>query len=181
MRRTKYTDWLQCVEKDLLEWIDQGDDIILIGFSMGGLIAFNLACKYQIKRIITINTPIFYWNLPQVCKNLLDDLKHRRYDHIRRYIQAKKSSPLLSMFQFLFLLNHTKEKLKRISCPILILQAEDDDTVKRKSTDYIYNHVTSNTKKIKYFSEGGHLILLSKSATQVMEFVKDFLKEGEFE
>lgn len=179
MRRTKYTDWLQCVEKDLLEWIDEGDDVILIGFSMGGLIAFNLACKHQTKRIVTINTPIFYWNIPQVCKNLLNDLKHRSYNHIRRYIQAKKSSPLLSMFQFLFLLHHTKEKLKFVNCPILILQAEDDDTVRRKSTNYIYNHVTSNTKKIKCFGEGGHLILLSKSADQVMKSVRNFLEEDE--
>jgi carboxylesterase len=80
------------------------------------------------------------------------------------------------MIQFLLLLHKTKAKLEEINCPILIIQAEDDDTVRRKSVDYINNHVSSDSKTIRYFHEGGHLILLSPVAEQVMACIRDFLQ-----
>lgn len=71
------------------------------------------------------------------------------------------------MIQFLLLLQQTKQKIVKINCPILVIQAEDDDTVRKKSVQYIIEHVSSNSKRSRYFREGGHLILLSKTAEQV--------------
>ncbi|RJE47968.1 MULTISPECIES: alpha/beta fold hydrolase [unclassified Dehalobacter] len=177
MKKATYLDWIDSAERELLRLKEIGDEILLIGFSMGGLIAFNLACKHDIKAIVTINTPIFYWNIYQVFRNIADDVKNKKPNHIKRYLQAKKISPFLSMIQFLLLLHQTKPKLKKINCPILIIQAEDDDTVRRKSVDYINKHVSSDRKKIRYFQKGGHLILLSPMAEQVMICVEDFLQD----
>jgi Esterase/lipase len=58
MQKVTYEDWIDSAEKELLTLKKTGGDIILIGFSMGGLIAFNFAYKYDVKTIITINTPI---------------------------------------------------------------------------------------------------------------------------
>lgn len=178
MRKATYREWIDSAELELKKLKKAGDKVFLIGFSMGGLIAFNLANKHNIKGIITINTPIFYWNIYQVFINLVDDIKNKKCNNIRRYIQAKNNSPIMSMIQFLLLLHHTKPILEKIDCPVLILQAEDDDTVRRKSVDYINIHVTSNHKTMRYFKEGGHLILLSPIANQVMTSVKDFLQES---
>ncbi|AGA68276.1 esterase/lipase [Desulfitobacterium dichloroeliminans LMG P-21439] len=177
MNKATYSDWIDSAEREFLRLKETGDEILLIGFSMGGLIAFSLAYKYNIKAIVTINTPIFYWNLLRVFLNLVDDIKCKKCNHIRRYLQAKSNSPFLAMIQFLLLLRQTKSKLEKISCPILIIQAEDDDTVRRKSVDYIYEHVSSEKKRIKYFHEGGHLILLSPVADQVYFCVEDFIQD----
>lgn len=174
MKKATYKDWIDSAQQELLRLTDNGDEILLIGFSMGGLIAYNLAFKNNIKVIVTINTPIYYWNIYRVLLNLMDDIKNKRCNHCRRYLQAKNSSPLLAMIQFLLLLHQTKSKLDKINCPILIIQAKDDDTVRRKSVDYIKNHVSSHKKMIKYFHEGGHLILLSPIAEQVMSCIEDF-------
>ena len=176
MKKATYKDWIDSAERDLLTLKESGDEILLIGFSMGGLIAFNLACNHNIKGIVTINTPIFYWNLYQVFNNLVDDMKKKRSNHIKRYLQAKNNSPFLAMIQFLLLLKQTKPRLKHVNCPILIIQAKDDDTVRRKSVDYMYKHVSSDRKEIRYFHEGGHLILLSPMAEQVMHCVEDFIE-----
>ncbi|WP_407313072.1 alpha/beta hydrolase [Desulfosporosinus sp. SB140] len=177
MRKATYKDWIDSAEHEFLKLKEKGGEIVLIGFSMGGLIAFNLACKHDIKAIVTINTPIFYWNINRVLLNLLDDLKSKRYNHIKRYLQAKNNSPFLAMLQFLLLLHQTKPKLEKIYCPILTIQAEDDDTVKRKSVDYIHKHVSSDRKNIRYIDNGGHLILLSSMAGRVLLCVEDFLLE----
>lgn len=177
MKKATYRDWIDSAERELLRMEETGDEFFLIGFSMGGLIAFNLGCKHNIKAIVTINTPIFYWNIYRVFLNLVDDIKNKKCNHIRRYLRAKNNSPFLAMVQFLLLLNHTKPKLESINCPILIVQAEDDDTVRRKSVDYINKHVSSVRKTIRYFHEGGHLILLSSMAEQVILCVDDFLQD----
>ena len=175
MVEAEHADWVESAELELLRLKDSGDEVIPIGFSMGGLIAFNLACAHDVKAVVTINTPIYYWNIWQVLKNLADDVKNKRLSHAKRYLRAKKNSPLRSMTQFLLLLHKTKQKLRDITCPLLIIQAEDDDTVRRKSVDYINEHVSSESKTIRCFRDGGHLILLSQTAKQVMSCVEDFI------
>ena len=81
MQTVTYEDWIGSAEKELILLKETGVDIILIGFSMGGLIAFNLACKYDIKAIIVINTPMYYWNLSQVFLNIIEDLRNKRFNH----------------------------------------------------------------------------------------------------
>jgi len=180
MRKATCKEWIASAEEVLLSMKETGGEILLIGFSMGGLIAFNLALRHNVRGIVTINTPIFYWNLYRVFLNLADDVKKRKSEHIRRYLKAKDNSPLLSMFQFLVLLHHTKPELEKIDCPLLIIQAEDDDTVRKKSVDYISGHVSSERKTIQYFHDGGHLIFLSPVAGQVMSCVSDFLQSLKF-
>ena len=81
MNKATYKDWIYSAEQELLRLKETTDEIVVIGFSMGGLIAFNLACKHKFKAIITINTPIFYWNPYRVLLNLADDVKNRTYNH----------------------------------------------------------------------------------------------------
>ncbi len=179
MKKTTYNEWIDSAEHELLSLQKEGDEILLMGFSMGGLIAFNLASKYNIKGIVTINTPIYYWNMKQVTLNLADDIKNKKRENIRRYIQAKNNTPIYALIQFQLLLHKTKPKLEKITCPILMIQAEDDDTVRRKSVDYINMHVSSNDKTIRYFQEGGHLILLSPVAEKAIFCIEDFLRDRE--
>lgn len=179
MKKATYLEWIDSAERELIRLKKSGDEIVLIGFSMGGLIAFNLALKHDIKAIVTINTPIFFWSISQVLRNIADDLKNLRLNHLKRYFRAKKSSPFSAMIQFILLLRQTKPALKKIICPLMIIQAEDDDTVRRKSVDYIYKHVSSDRKKIIYFPEGGHLILESPIAEKVAGCVENFLADME--
>lgn len=190
LAKAKWQDWIASAEQGLLqldpmaqsEELEQastdtpaGQDVALIGFSMGGLIAFQLASRCKVRTVITINTPIFYWNLPRVVMNLADDVKHRRLNHTRRYLDAKGNSPIPAMLQFLKLLYQTKPILPKVACPVLILQAKDDDTVRQKSVDYMWQHLGSVAKSVKYFDHGGHLILHSGVADQVMATALDFL------
>lgn len=177
MRMATCEDWIGSAEKELLNMMDNGRNIILIGFSMGGLIAFNLACKYNVKAIVTINTPIYYWNLKQVFFNILDDLKNKKYHNCRRYLIETGNFPFKSLLQFLTLLHNTKLILDKVNCPALMIQAEDDDTVRKKSLAYIHRHLSSENKVMKYFKKGGHAILLSPASDQVISCVDDFLRE----
>lgn len=175
MKKATYEDWIDSAEQELLGLKDKTDEIVIIGFSMGGLIAVNLACKYNIKAIITINTPIYYWDLKRVLFNLMEDLRNKNAHNFMRYMKANENSPIAAMYNFQLLLNKTKAKIYKVDCPALILQAKDDDTVRKSSVDYIYESLSSEHKEIKFYNNGGHQILRSQSADKVISDVTDFL------
>ena len=182
MRKATYKDWIDSAQSEFIRLQESGKDVVIIGFSMGGLLAFHLASSHlssshPVRAIITINTPIYYWNLRQVFRNLDEDRRKRSLANTRRYLEAKKSSPIPSMFQFLTLLHHTKKKLPEVSCPLLVIQAEDDDTVRRRSVGYIRTHSASREVMTRFFPEGGHVILLSPQAPEVISLLTGFLDD----
>lgn len=77
MKGADYKDWIASAEEELLKLMEKTHNIVIVGFSMGGLIAVNLANKYDIKAIVTINTPIYYWNIYRVFLNICDDFKNK--------------------------------------------------------------------------------------------------------
>lgn len=176
MRKATYKDWIDSAESEFFRLEESGKDVVIIGFSMGGLLAFHLASVHPVRAIVTINTPIYYWNLRQVFRNLDEDRRKRSLANTRRYLEAKKSSPIPSMFQFLRLLHRTKTRLPEVSCPLLVIQAEDDDTVRRRSVGYIRTHTASKDVTTRFFPEGGHVILLSPQAPEVISLVTGFLR-----
>jgi carboxylesterase len=75
----KYTEWIKSVELSLIELQAQYERVVIIGFSMGGLIAVNLATKYEVDGIITLNTPIYHWDIKRIIKNIISDINKRDY------------------------------------------------------------------------------------------------------
>ena len=175
MKNATYKDWIDSAEQELLKLKERFHEIVIIGFSMGGLIAVNLACIHEIKAVITINTPIYYWNFKIVLHNLIDDIMNKSSNNFNRYFKAGKKSPIVAMYNFQLLLAQTKPKINQIHCPFLIMQAEDDDTVRTRSVDFIYSNLTSEYKKVKLYNKGGHLILRSQTANQVIADIDAFL------
>ena len=176
MKTADYKDWIASAEEELISLMKKTTNVIIIGFSMGGLIAVNLANKYEIKAIVTINTPIYYWNISRVILNIYDDFNNRELSNFRRYIRAKKASPTIAMVNFLRLLKCTKAKLSNIKCPFLIMQTKDDDTTRLKSADYIYDNISSVDKRIRLYDKGGHLVLVSQYKDRVLKDIEEFVR-----
>ena len=80
--------------------------------------------------------------------------------------------------QFLRLLFLTKPKFRSVECPCLIFQAQDDDTVHRKSADFILDSVCGD-KQIIRLASGGHTVLLSDSIGRIAPSVLEFIESGE--
>lgn len=175
--KADYNDWINSAEEGLIKLKERCDDIFLIGFSMGGLICINLALKYNIKGLVTINSPIYYWDIKKILSNIVSDIKNKKPNNIKRYIDSSLKFPVLSLINFRVLLYKTKQLVKNIKCPILVIQAMDDDTVKNTSGKYIYDNVCGNIKDIRYFEEGGHVILCSNTCEAVSKEIHNFINK----
>ncbi|MDF2675657.1 MAG: esterase/lipase, partial [Clostridiales bacterium] len=135
---------------------------------MGGLITLQLALNNSVTGIVTLNSPIYYWDLKRVLLNIVNDIKARKFDNIYKYFSSIYRLPARALFNFRMLLAKTKPILNLINCPIFIAQALQDDTVNKRSAGFIFKNIGSETKKIQYYNNSGHHILWSKVADSVM-------------
>ena len=60
--------------------------------------------------------------------------------------------------------------------PIYIIQSLDDDTIRHESVNFIFDKLPSPIKHIKFYRNGGHLILRSQMAEQIISDIEVFLK-----
>ena len=73
-------------------------------------------------------------------------------------------------------LDTIKEQVDEVLDPILVIQAENDNMIDPQSANYIYDHVDSDDKNIKWYSESGHVITIDKEKEQVFEDIYQFLE-----
>lgn len=177
LRHVDYHDWLTNAEEALNELAETVDEIYVIGFSMGGLIATHLAINspHTVKALVLLNTPYYFWDLGNISKNLLEDLKTGKAHHLKHYLHSGGKLPLNAVYQFQKLLHLTKHHFSEIACPLMVIQSLDDDSVQPRSAQAILNKTISHIKEVLMIDRGGHLVLLSAAKETVCHAVHEFL------
>ncbi len=175
LRKAGHADWTLSAERCLLQLMSRCHTVYIIGFSMGGLIAINLALQNQVAGIITINTPIHYWDLRKILCNIGRGLTGRGLAPIKRYLRATLKFPLRALLNFRILLGRTRPLVSDITCPVLVTQGLDDDTTRADSARYIYDGVSSKIKQVKFYKNAGHLMLHSPAAGEQIRDIEEFI------
>ena len=176
LSKSTYKDWIQSVEEELLNLHKKCKKVIIIGFSMGGLIAIDLASRHSINGIAALNTPIYYWDISKVFSNISNDFKTHRYANINRYRNAMFSIPFSALINFRILLQKSRPKIRKINCPAFIAQGLQDDTVRHESAEYIFKYTSSQKKTIKYYKNSGHIICLDVEHRELFADVETFIE-----
>ncbi len=174
MKKYNYKQWIDHAICEILHIKKDYKNICLIGFSMGGLICVNIMQHIKISKLILINTPVYFWDIKLILKNVLFDIKNKKRDNINFYLHSSSKAPFKSLINFLIILNKTKKIFSNVNVNTLILQCLDDDTVKNKSAVYIYNLIKTQAE-IKYYKTGGHQVLLSSTKDLVCEDIFNFI------
>ncbi len=170
-------DWLFSAEEGYKRLTMRAERIVVIGFSMGGLLALHLAAKYPVEYLFTLNTPYYYWDIRQAVRKLTTDFR----THFPRYISGATRIPMSSMLQFRRLLQETKQLMPQVTCPYAILQGEQDDTVQAISAEHLRQQVGSQHISVDYFPRSDHLLLLGPEAEEAIGLVIRKVKEVEQE
>lgn len=171
LRTASRYDWVDCAQAELDDLRSSCRRVIVIGFSMGGLLAANLYQNNHFDGIVFINTPVYYWGLGRMISDLYFDFK----PNLKKYAYAFRTVPFHAMLEFQRLLSKTKPIFQDVNCRSLVLQSADDDVVKPKSAEYIFSHLKGR-KDMKIVPRGKHLVLLSDESAQVCSYVQHFLK-----
>jgi len=181
MNRFGWKDWVEAAESALLEMIEQVEEVYLVGFSMGGIIAAYLSTKYSIKKLVLLSASVYYLSMKRFLKDFFEGLRHQTIsDHFQHYFYKISHTPLKSAINFRRLVKTLIPYIQQVKVPTLIIQGELDDLVDPKSAVYIFKTISSQEKYLYFLSKSKHIIGLDVEKEKVVQLVQDFFfpKEG---
>ncbi|MDD5680427.1 MAG: alpha/beta hydrolase [Candidatus Omnitrophica bacterium] len=85
--------------------------------------------------------------------------------------------PVSCMYQNHLLSKRVRSMLGEITTPIQLLQAREDDVTSPKNSTYIYEHIASKDKEIKFFENSYHIITADQERDKVVDATVSFFNK----
>ncbi|MGP4077268.1 alpha/beta hydrolase [Halobacillus sp. K22] len=176
-------DWWADVKASLDHLRDLGyQKIAVAGLSLGGVLGLKLAYSEPIKGLVTMCSPMFFDNEKQLTQGF--EAKARQYKQLEGKDQQtinEEVDELLNDSEEMFkqlggFINEVHDEVDQIYTPTFVVQAEKDEMINKDSANYIYEHVESNHKDIKWYKNSGHVITMGKEKEQLHEDILEFLE-----
>ncbi|WP_325176411.1 alpha/beta fold hydrolase [Pelagicoccus mobilis] len=187
---TKWQDWILSVHEAFLRMKCLHERVYLVGFSMGGLLA--LLKGSQLGRdadgVVAINPAIrlmdsraglagaaMLWN--GVLKNV--NIEAGRFD----YVENEPANPEINysrnyiggVRQLGLLIGACEEKLPKLECPLLVVQADGDPVVDARGLDVIRGKVGSERANFVTIEASSHMIVTDEHCGELLCHVHPFL------
>lgn len=184
MEKSTWSEWLTSAEEDLLYLQSKCDNVVVIGLSMGAIIALNLASKHNVAGVVSLSAPIkikdkkvYYASILKFFQKYIEKKKKEVDTEVKEYYISYDRTPVVCIPHLVRLIRKTKRRLKKIKCPTLIIQSKDDNTVENKSADIIIKKIRSGFKKLLFLKNGGHAITIGAEREKVFNEVNDFVAQ----
>jgi carboxylesterase len=164
-RMVSWESWVTSAENALTTVKAFTDDVIVIGLSLGGTIAMILSNLHDVKAIVLL-APALY---PRM------GLKTRFYELGRVatptlfYRLAGWSGEVLKA------MDYAKRTSKKISSPVLALQAGDDKRLSTRGLKFIRRHAEHPQSEIKILPFGSHVLTRGEAKGEVFNRIHSFL------
>ncbi|WP_404451194.1 alpha/beta fold hydrolase [Virgibacillus necropolis] len=181
LKNVSHKKWINAAENSLKQLLTKYDEVYLIGFSMGGMIASYLAAKYKVDKLVLLASARKYLSF----KQLVLDIRQVCFDGLKGnikknklYIQYKKKLggvPFKANLEFLKLVKFTKPYLKEIDSNVLIAQGQKDGMVPYKTAYYLDKEINSEEKEVVFFERSRHLICLGEDKDTLNQMIYNFL------
>ena len=156
-------EWIQRCEKHLKEALKQSDNVVLLGFSMGGVIASYLASIYPVKQLILVAPAFRYFDLTL--------LKTKATEMIAKPVKENKLKPSAAQTRcFVDIVDAYRSSIAHIDCPILMIHGTADEIIDYESSKEAYKKIHHNNKRLIVL-EGAHHRLLYDNMMQETAFV----------
>ncbi|MGI8316505.1 alpha/beta hydrolase [Halobacillus mangrovi] len=176
-----YQEWIATAELALLGLLERNNTVVIVGFSMGGMIAAYLAAKYDIERLVLLSAAGKYISISQMLKDIgemvMDAWKGAlgTNELFKRYKKKMKDTYLFSTIQFMKCVQFTRPYLGQVHCPVLIVQGELDGMVPRKAAEFLNEEIPAEDKELVFLKQSKHLICHGDDRDELCQKVLEFL------
>jgi len=174
---TSYTDWLSFSEQNIASMYTYCDKVIVIGVSMGALIALHLGTMFPLDGIVAASALLKFRKEFDV--RILTRLFHR----FKKSIPKQKAFhpnqlkviqndgfygyayyPLSALNEMRKMIDKLKPKLSKIKSPILLINSKVDQTALFKNHEIIKNLLTTQKLATIILNKTGHNIFDTNSS-----------------
>jgi carboxylesterase len=180
-------DWYEDAENSLLDLLGECRKAIVVGLSMGGLVALDLAAHHRkdVVGVVTLAAALKFKDplapLSPIMARLIrswpspnsfvdKELKKQRNRNYSKFA----TDAFASLYQYSC---DVENNLSFVAANALILYAGKDEIVHPKAAETIYEKIGSKSKKKVCIEGSGHEMLLDLEAAAVAKEVTDFIKE----
>lgn len=184
LRNVSAQNWLMEAELAMRKLRKRVDHVIVVGFSMGGLIAMYLALRYPVEKLILLSAAAKYIS-PLV---LLTDVKIMLTESITKkytpntfyhlYNYKLTNTPIKATFEFLKIVKMVSPYFDYITCPVCIVQGEKDGIVPLNTAEHLYERLGSDQKLMIISPTGKHHICYSSDNEKWFSEVLEFMRKG---
>jgi len=184
MAGTTADDWYADAEKALLELSAKVDKVIVVGLSMGGLVAIDLGIRHpdKIASLVTMATALKFKDplsgLSEYLSRAVKFWPSPNAYNDKECAENNRNYPKFATDAFVSLYKYSREvemRLPELMAPIMILQSKKDQIVSPVSANLIYEGVSSEFRDIVWFKRSGHEMGQDMEAAQVFETIDSFI------
>lgn len=178
LHRCQWQDWQQSVRQSIKIAHCYTKKIHLVGFSSGSLLALHFAANkhFDFTSVTACSTPIYFKD-PLISLIKIADKTNKLVKTLtgaEGALPFKKNNPehphinykhipISSVHELLKLVDVTKRRLKKIACPVYLLQSDNDPVVDQSSMGYLLNAINGNVKQYDWVTSNRHGILFENT------------------
>ena len=185
MAKSDWQQWLQASKQAVLTLREHAKSVTVCGLSMGGDLALLLAEQMKVDACVPISAPMAVqirmmpfaalaapfcprtsWKPPTDRHKLLD----AAYDYGYTGFPTKRAADLNHLIHL------ARRNLFNISCPVLVVQSEGDETIWPGSADCILQGVASETKQKLWLQGVPHVCTISVELPAIVDAVDGLMR-----
>lgn len=176
-------NWLMEAELAMRRLRKRVDRVIVVGFSMGGLIAMYLALRYPVDRLVLLSAAAKYIS-PSI---LLEDVKIMLGESITKnytsdtfyhlYHYKLAHTPMKAIFEFLKIVKMVEPYYTQIKSPVCIVQGEKDGIVPVGTARHLFEKLGGEEKMMITSPMGKHHICYSADCEKWFSEVLGFMRK----
>lgn len=187
LARYRRSDWLAATRTAYRRLADSGQQVVIIGHSMGGLLALQAAAEFagdsRLIGLATLAAPVWLagWHpdtlhhirrLRQPASIARPDVQNPAMRHLTL---SSGNTPISAFIQLWMMARETLRLLPRVEAPILVAQGAKDQVVPRRGTKLLYAGVSSPDRTLRLYPASGHNVALDYDADSLADDIQHFI------
>lgn len=173
MESAGWREWRETALTAMSEMRARTARLFVAGFSLGGLIGFDLAASEQVAGVISINTPIRLRSKQVLRAHLVSHVQQAAASDI-----VPDRVPMSCVSSLYDYTRRVETLLPIVTAPALVIQARDDEVIDPGDAKQIHDALGSKCKRIVWIDEASHLVVLDRKRVQVFTEVQMFIEES---
>lgn len=188
LRGVTWRDWVEDAREALLELTARGLPVVVVGLSMGGLVALNLAAEHpdKVVGVVTVAACLEFRHPLIPYLGLLQRTLHdwpSSPDYADPALKEHDTNysyfPLQSFASLYAYREVVKEVLPYLKAPLLVIQSTQDPVVRLDAAESIRSRSGSPFAQVRWFEVSRHEMMRDVEREQVFDEILTFIERVE--
>ncbi|MGJ9411990.1 alpha/beta hydrolase [Aeromicrobium sp. CF4.19] len=185
MNTTRWQDWYDALEHELLDLRTQCDHVVVGGLSMGGALALRLAALHPeaVDAVVVVNPalamgdpklkvlPLLKWVVPSI-PAIGGDIAKPGQDEV-----AYPRTPLKALHSMVRLWSDIIPRLGEVTTPLLFFRAPQDHVVDGQTIELVRSRVGSRVAEFVELHDSYHVATIDHDAELIERRSAEFIAE----